>query len=83
MKKENVYPYTDLLGYADENNLCSWNKAIDLLEEEGYIPFYECRTRKIWPTDGENKSSENETLRKIIDGFCEQEGINFITIIDD
>lgn len=82
MKLENVYSYTDLLSYADSNKLCTWNEAINLLKEDGYIPFYESRAKEIYPTDGDDKSSENEILQKIIDGFCEKENVHFITIID-
>ena len=82
MKLENVYPYTDLLWYAENNKLCTWNEAIDLLKNDGYIPFYESSAKEIYSSDGDDKSSENETLQKIIDGFCKKENVDFITIID-
>ena len=84
-KIENVYPYTDLLWFAESEEICSWNEAIGLLEKDGYLPFYEARSKEIWrseedPEDG--LSSENETLRRIIDGFCDKNKVSFITIID-
>lgn len=81
-KKENVYPYTDLLAYAERHGICSWNEAIDLLKKDGHVPFYEAATRTIYPSDGEDFSSENLQLREIIDGFCRKEGIDYVTIID-
>lgn len=82
-KIENVYAYTDLLAYAEDNNICSWNEAIDLMKKDGIIPFYESGKKTIYASDEGEPSSNNPKLKKIIDGFCEEEGVDFITIIDE
>lgn len=82
MRLQNVYPYTDLLWYAEENKLCTWNEAIELLRKDNYIPFYESSYREIYPSDGDDYSSQNTILREIIDGFCKKNKIDYITILD-
>jgi len=85
MKIDNVYPYTDLLSFASTNDICSWNEAIELLREDGYIPFYEASHKEIYASgsdDPNEASSSNPLLKQIIDGFCKQEEVDYITIID-
>jgi hypothetical protein len=81
-KMQNVYPYTDLLAYADHKGICSWNEAIDLFKEAGKIPFYESSAKEIYPFEEEDKEGMNPKYVEMINGFCEQEKIDFVTIID-
>ncbi len=81
-KMENVYPYTDLLAYADHNGICSWNEAIDLFKEAGKIPFYEVSAKEIYPFEEGDMEGENPKYVAMINGFCKQENIAFVTIID-
>lgn len=80
-KLENVYPYTDLLSYAELNKISSWNETIELFIEEGWLPFYESRSTEIYPSD-DAEDFKSPKVMQIINGFCKKEKISYITIID-
>lgn len=81
-KLENIYPYTDLLEFANSSKLSDWNSTIELMKKEGIIPFYEAGTRTVYMTEKGDESGYNPLMQKIINAFCKKENIKFITLID-
>lgn len=81
-KKKNVYPYTDLLSYSEENKIADWNEMINYLERENFIPFYESRTRNVYFEDIDSMF-KNKKVRKALKGFMTQLRVKEINFLDE
>jgi hypothetical protein len=80
---EPLYPYTDLLAYAEKHKLDTWNGTIARLQKSRFFDSLSDRGGRARIELDELEDEKDLVLREIYRGFLEQEGLTGLAFIDE